>query len=248
MLKKLGLDDEDAIDVLVELEKALDVKIANAEAAAIYTVGDLFDLLRGKMQAGETGQKCASAMAFYRVRRALSSLRPDVGRSPSANLSPLRRVYTKSFVKLLEDRSGLRLPRPDLGGIGWVGIACLSVGIFGTLAMMFLAFLTTFLGSPLIGEHLISANFLAGTVVGLAFLTVDRGRLPKTCGTLGALAASAARRSYGRLVQQGAEARDSSIWNALVEPLADMACVPADQIGRDTDILQRSSERVSTGA
>jgi hypothetical protein len=64
-------------------------------------------------------------------------------------------------------------------------------------------------------------------------LSIDSGRLPTNRRTLGALPARAASLSYGRLLKQGADGRDSRIWKALVEFLSYFANVPADQIARE---------------
>jgi hypothetical protein len=113
MLKTLGLDDDlDSVEVVIAIEKAFDVEISSGEAEAVFNVGQLFELLRGKVHAVDANRKCASAMALYRIRRALNDLGLAIGRSSSYDLSRLHHVYTKSFVKCLQERSGLRLPQP----------------------------------------------------------------------------------------------------------------------------------------
>jgi hypothetical protein len=79
-------------------------------------------------------------------------------------------------------------------------------------------------------------------------MRIDVGRLPADCRTLGALAAKAGRLSFGRLVRQGADARDSRIWKAMVETLSDFANVPADQITRETCFLQSCLNSANTAA
>jgi hypothetical protein len=111
MLKTLGLDDDlDSVEVVIEIKKSFDIAISDDESKAIFKVGQLFDLLREKVAADDANRKCASAMAFYRLRRALNDLRVDVGQSPSYDLSRLHRAYTRSFAKSIENRSGLRMP------------------------------------------------------------------------------------------------------------------------------------------
>jgi hypothetical protein len=219
MLQTLMLDDDDASDALLAVGDAFEVKISAADARLLYDVGDLFDLLRRKIDAGDGNRKCASAMAFYRLRRVLNDLSADAGRSPSHDLTPSHCIYTQSFVKSLEDRSGLRLPRPVLGWVGGLGIALALGGMLGAIA-----------------AHRLDA--LGLFVAGVVLSRVDPGRLPKDCRTVGALAKKAANLSFGRLVKQGADARDGHLWQALVEILADLALVPADQIARDTGFLQ----------
>lgn len=251
MLKTLGLDDDlDSVEVVIELEKTFEVAISNDESKAIFKVGQLFDLLRDKVPAGDTNRKCASAMAFYRVRRALNDLQMDVGRSPSSDLSQLHRVYTRSLAKSIEKSSGLRMPRPALGLVGKIGAAIALIGAFGCLAMIVWALLEAFI-SGAAGHRLGTTSialFFGGLLGGSLLIRVDAGRLPADCPTLGALAAKAGHLSFGRLVKQGADARDGSIWKVMVETLSDFANVPAEQITRDTYFLQSCPNNANTVA
>jgi hypothetical protein len=251
VLKTLGLDDDlDSVEVVIEIEKAFDVDISDGEAEVIFNVGQLFDLLLRKVHSGDPNRKCACAMAFYRIRRALNDLRVDIGRSPSSDLSRLDRVYTKSFAKSLEERSGLRLPRPELGSVGWVGVALIVVGVLGPLAGLAAGLPLMFFSPPLLRLLLGAAGllFVGGLIAGFALLWIDAGRLPKRCRSLGALAAKAASLSYGRLVKQGADARDNRIWKVMVEILSDVATVPADQIARETYFLASALKSGNTAA
>ncbi|WP_315703534.1 MULTISPECIES: hypothetical protein [unclassified Bradyrhizobium] len=251
MLKTLGLDDElDPAEVVIEIERAFDIKILDAEAENIFSVGQMFDLLRSKVHCGDADRKCASAMAFYRIRRALNDLPVDIGQSPSSNLSPLHRVYTKSFVKSLEEKSGLRLPRPDLSLVGRFGVTLIALVIFGAVAALLLALCSAIFSVPL-PKPLSSAAgplLVGGLVAGLVLVRGDAGRLPKTCRTLGTLAAKTANLSYGRLVKQGADARDSHMWRVLVEILSDYARVPTNQIVRETYFLASTLKTQDTAA
>ncbi len=251
MLKTLGLDDElDPIEVVVEIERAFDIEILDAEAESVFSVGQMFDLLRSKVQCGAANRKCASAMAFYRLRRALNDLQLDIGQSPSSDLSPLHRVYTKSFAKSLENKSGLRLPRPDLSLVGRFGVTLVTLGIFGGVAALFVALCSMIFFVPLPKLSFSAAGpfLVGGFVAGLVLTRADGGRLPKTCGTLGNLSAKAANLSFGRLVKQGADARDRHMWRVLVEILSDYAGVPANQITRETRFLASTLKAENTAA
>jgi hypothetical protein len=115
-------------------------------------------------------------MALYRIRCALNDLRLDIGRSPLYDLSPLHRVYTKSFVKLLEDRSGLRLPRPAFSLVGKVRYALVLVGVFGAAAAIFAALPLTFI-SVAVGGWLATASIilLVGGAVAGGLANVEYG-------------------------------------------------------------------------
>jgi hypothetical protein len=251
MLTTLGLDDDlEGVVVVDALEAAFDAKFSDAEVATVGTVGDIFDLLRSKMDATDAGRKYPSAIAFYRVRRAWNELGIDVGRAPSADLTRLDRVYTRALVRSLAARSGLRLPPPAFTSIGKIGVAFAAGGILGCLALIVCKVAAIWLPIPIRDWSALVpiAIFFGGWIIGSALMRFDSGRLPSECRTLGALAAKSATLSYGRLAKQGGDARDRILWQALVDNLADLTKLPADQIARETCFLQSSSKRPNAAA
>lgn len=240
MANTLGLDDDlDSVEVVQVVESAFNNKIANEEAEAIVTVGEMFDLLREKIAGNATARKCASAMAFYRLRRALAARHAGTGLTPASDLSWLRDTYTKKFVRALEQEAGLKLPRPGYSWIGRTGAAIALLGTFGALAAVFLALTTLFFrhwnGNAIAGSA--SVLLFGGLILGGALAYLDSGRLPEQCATLGDLAKKTANLSYGLLVKQGADASESRIWQVLTEVLSDFTSVPAGAITRDTYFL-----------
>jgi len=122
MANTLGLDDDlDPVEVVRVVESAFNIKIANKEAEVIVTVGEMFDLLREKIAGNAMDRKCASAMAFYRLRRVLAARHVEFRLVPASNLSWLQDAYTKKHVRALEQETGLRLPKPGYTWIGHVG-------------------------------------------------------------------------------------------------------------------------------
>ena len=240
MANTLGLDDDlDPVEVVQVVESAFNVKIANNEAEAVFTVGEMFDLLREKIAGNAMDRKCASAMAFYRLRRALAARCADSRLTPASDLSWLRNTYTKEFVRTLEQETGLRLPKPANSWIGRVGATVALLATVGALAAVGMALATLFFnrwnGDAIAG----SAVFLlfGGLIVGGLLAYFDPGRLPKQCVTLGDLAKKTANLSYGLLVNQGADASESQIWKVLTEVLSDFTRVPSTAIHRDTYFL-----------
>lgn len=250
MLATLGLDDDlDGVEILRPIEAVFDVKLSNAEAEAVHTVGDMFDLLRRKIDV-DAGRKCLSAMAFYRLRRAWNDLGIEVGRAPSDDLTRLRLVYTRALVKSLEAKSGLRLPPPASGLVGKIGLAFALGGTLGCLALFVCKVAAIWLPIPVRDwSALVPITVLfGGWIIGLVIMRFDAGHLPSDCSTLGALAAKSATLSYGRLVKQGGDARDKVLWQALVDTLAEHTKLPADQIARETCFLKSSSKRPNAAA
>jgi hypothetical protein len=144
----------------------------------------------------------------------------------------------------------LRLPPPAFGLVGRVGVAFAAAGILGCLALFVCKVAAIWLPIPIKDWSALVpiAIFFGGWIIGSVLMRFDSGRLPSDCRTLGALAAKSATLSYGRLAKQGGDARDKVLWQALVDNLADLTELPADQIARETYFLQSSCKRANTAA
>jgi hypothetical protein len=193
------------VELVRTLEKAFEIEIAGAEAERILTVGQLYDLLLSKIPVDESARKCASAMAFYRLRRARKSLGYDLASIPSADLSFLERRGAKASFKALEQQTGLRLPQPDLSYLGAVG--CAAVAVFFCIVLGFSAFFQLPYSSSVDAFALV-----VSIAIGWAIAHFDRGSLPKSCCTLGGLARKVAALNYGQLIKAGANHRDGEVW------------------------------------
>src|SRR5580698_9597771 len=115
----LGIDDEDSVNVVQDLERSFDIRISASEAAACHALGDIFDLLRGKLRdSGVGGKSCASAMAFYRLRHAIADLSPEERLRPSTPLAAIERASPKGLFKYIHAQTGLQLPSNEFSWIG----------------------------------------------------------------------------------------------------------------------------------
>jgi hypothetical protein len=246
MANTLGLDDDfDPVEVVQIVESAFNLKIANEEAEAIATVGEMYDLLQEKIAGNATDGKCANAMAFYRLRRALAARNAGSRLTPTSDLSWLLDSYTKRFVRALEQETSLKLPKPENSWIGCLGATIALLGTFGALVAMLLALATLFFG-PWNGNAIAGsapALLFGGLILGGLFAYLDPGHLPKQCVTLGDLAEKTANMSYGLLVKQGADASESRVWQVLTEVLSDFTTVPAGAINRDTYFLASAPKK-----
>jgi hypothetical protein len=217
MTNTLGLDGSlDDVEMLLDIQSAFGVTIANEEAAKLYTVGDLFDLLRAKISPDMAARKCATAMAFYRLRRALGEHGISARARPDAKLTALKFAYTKKFVTTLEEKSGLKLPAPALRWTGFIGVlAVLAAIVFSLLLLIIgIGLSYSYWNTDWIGRAM--AMLLLGVLpAGLLAIWLDPGCLPQDCATLGALAEKTAQRSFGLLVDQGADRSDHRIWQTL---------------------------------
>ena len=246
MLDTLGLDDDlDPVEAVAAIEKAFDVGFNEAEVKHIFQVGEMYDLLLKKLPLSGGNGKCASAMAYYRLRRALGDWLTGERLSPSFDLSRFDKEPTKAFFKDLERTTGLNLPQSEPS---WVGRLGGRLALYSFLALVIcwgVAIPAAQIGWP----HAEAAGLavlvgaLFGIVSGYVLSVIDPGRIPDDCRTLSGLAQKTAILSYGRLVKLGAAAREQEIWKMLVTVLSEVACVPADEIGPDTFFLQSGLDR-----
>jgi hypothetical protein len=234
MPNTLGLDDDlDGVEVVRNLERIFDVKVSNEEAKRIFTVGEFHDLLLSKLPPKEADKKCATAMAFYRIRSALRRLGYGDKFTPASDMRILECGRTKSNLRKLEVESGLRLPGTISTRLGrFAGL----LGFVMTLIIVFSlqpGFASAFLG-------VIIGLTLAGAILKYG----DPGKLPLNSSTLAGIARTAAAMNYGRLVKMGARHRDEDIWENLAEALAGYA-LPKPEITRETFFLRSQLEKRS---
>jgi hypothetical protein len=231
MVKSLGLDDDlDPVDAAKAIEVAFDIHIEHAEASCIRTVGEAFELLRSKIDQANGVGKCATAMAYFRLRRALRDNEGIVLSTPADDLSPLTVIYTKGFKRKLEEATGLNLPWPEAGWMTRIGAnVVLFAGVGAKVAGWLLPGLLGRFDDWILGGCL---------AVAVALVQIDPRQLPRSCRTLGDLARSTARLSYGKLIRQGASASDASVWRVLTEVLSILSGVPASDIDAGTYFLE----------
>lgn len=246
MLKTLGLDDEwDPVDIVEAIEKAFDVDFSAPQAESIRTVGDAYDLLLKKIPSDENNRKCASAMAFYRLRRALAKEQDGQKLTHSSIVAPLGNGSAKRFFRDLEQKTGLNLPQPASSWIGHLGSVVMAISFLSFLGGILVAIAFSF--SRELTETII-LSCIGGMVAAVALLSIDPGRVPEDGTTLAGLARKAALLSHGRLVKQGAHSSDKDVWDTLVTVIADFTNLPADQIGRETYFLQSVYKKAKTAA
>lgn len=228
-------DDLDSCVALEAVEKCFDIDLCDLDLRHVYRMGELFDVVWRKLPGDRTGRKCASAMAFYRLRSALAlaSWRFRERTGPQSDLAWLDRFYTRAFVKDVEDQCGLRLPKPRLtwmGKLGWWAVLLPVAWFpFRMLADRF---------EWLVPDGAGIAYFLSIVLLAWALTKFDPGRLPKDCTSMRGLVDETVRLSYGRLVRHGADARKEEVWRMLRIVLAAHSVLPAKEMTRDTVLLR----------
>lgn len=233
----LGLDDDgDDWEIVVELERAFGLKITDEEAKSIVLVGHLYDVLLARLGPG-SGEKCATAMCYYRLRRAILQNAPNLKITPKTKLADICQGNPKLAFRKLGLVTGLALARPMYGWIGYLGMAIILVSIFGGLfGGLFITYLDVLepLPAPTLAL-MCAAIFFSG--VGLMW--ADPMQWSKRLNTLGDLATVTAALNYGQLIKEGARHRPQELWEALTEVLSVFrdTLSPKD-IHRNTHLLQ----------
>lgn len=197
----LGLDDDwDTVDLQNAVERAFDVKLTQDEAVRILTVGDLYEAILAKLAPGG-GAKCASMMAFLRLRRALADLQPGMRLCPTTPLRDISGLAPKAVWKHLARKTSLAMP--SLNTLGIVG----AVGALVTLVSIVSLFVFTVLHVSLLWSLILFA-------ASFAMIRIDRGAYGRG-ETLGDLAERCAACNYAELARLGARSSPSAAWDAL---------------------------------
>lgn len=232
MMNTLDLDPEwDAIDLLEEVEKEFDIKIADEEAEQCETVGDLYAVLCAHLPAWDTQSgNCASSMTFYKIRR---SLDPDRTQGITPRTALLMPKGPQELFRKLGRETGLRLPSPRQTWVGMGGGLILTVGLLTAIISFF------------IGLWIVNGCALAVGVLGIVLIWMDRGKLPLGIATIGDLVQRTAPLNARELRDDGG--RPSDRWSILVSLASEYGSLTPDQITPET-FFHRSSLELATAA
>lgn len=220
----LGLGgDLDDVELVQDVEQAFGVRLPDYELSRCHTVGDLFELVAARLPSQADADRCATAMCFYRLRRAVLALAPDVQLHPSTPIDMLQAIPVKSLYRSIE---GVGLRPPPLYISMWAGFS------------LFLA-----VAAP-IGLMLCGAPWWAAVLAVLLAITGYRlspVRLPPQVKTVRNLVELVAARSVRTLADQGARLRPAEAWKALQTVCADHAATAGGEIESSTLIYSRTA-------
>ena len=236
MANTLGLDcDLDPILLIEDLEQAFGLKFSDEDVGSCGTVGDIHALLVKRMGgADRQPERCATAMAFHRLRHAFHVMAPEVAITPTTPLYLFSRWPPKSLLKQLGLHSGLRLPRPARTKAGEKGALLILIAVLGVFASALLENISSL-------AALWSFRFSVFALpVGALILKLDQGRLPDGCETVADVARMASARNFGMLAREGAGWSEGSLWRALVEIASERTGLSKSDIGPDTLLLQKA--------
>ncbi len=231
MVNTLDLDDDlgDA-ELVRSLESAFDLKMPR-DLSHVSNVGQLFDALLLQFSSVDQGEKCATAMAFYRLRGALCDMRNE-RLSPSFQLNLVQDISVRQLFSQLSRKANLKLPNRALTAIGNSGGALIVIAFMAMFPLYVLGDLN------IIDMHWLWA-IPVGIPAGVAVIKFDPGRLPNDCQTLGDLARKTATLNYGWLAKQGAKATEEDIWREFRKIVSQQSDVAPSDIQRDTVFFRK---------
>ena len=120
MRTSLGLaGDLDDVELVEDIEQAFGVRLPDSELSKCQTVGDLFEMIVTRLpDNGVTANRCATAMCFYRLRRAIHTLAPDRQLRPSTPISTIADLPVRSIYRAMQAGERLRPPNPYISKFG----------------------------------------------------------------------------------------------------------------------------------
>lgn len=220
MTSYLGLvGDLDDVELIEDVEAAFGVKLADEEIERCSTVGHVFKLIEARLPDMPSGQSCATAMCFYRLRRALQA-RSAVALMPKTSIAALGAVPVRELHRIIQTECGLR-PPPQY------------ITLWGCLALLLV--LAIPFGLSAVGMPWWVA--VPSGALGIGLYRLAPIQLPGEVETFGDLVRIVASRSIGALARQGARLGPKEAWRAFTDVLSDHTQLSKDEVGPETLLL-----------
>lgn len=220
MTSSLGLaGDLDDVELIQDIEAAFNIRLADDEISRCSTVGQLFELIEAHLPKMPSGQSCATAMCFYRLRRALQP-HSAIALKPKTSISALSAVPVRKLHQIIETECGLRPPPQYITFWGCLALLLVVTLPFGLFAV----------GMPW-WVALPSAAF------GIGLYRRAPIQLPDEVETFGDLVKIVSSRSIGALAGQGARLGPKEAWQAFTDVLSDHTQLSKGEIGQETLLL-----------
>lgn len=223
-LDQVRVDGDDLSDVLVEVEASFGATLPH-DLVHVGTVGELFDEVLKVRKPDGLGDRCDTAMAFYRLRRILKGYGLSARAGPTTALAGQGLPSPRTIRRILS--GDLRFAAP--------GIVISRTGCI----------LSSIIVASAIGLALVtwSWDWLPLWLLVLPALALDRGGWEGDWKTLGSLSRAIAARNVATLVRDGARNRESDWWRSFARLIAETAfdergqAVDYRQIGRATKFV-----------
>lgn len=220
MTSSLGLaGDLDDVELIQDVEAAFGVRLEDDEIERCSTVGQLFELIKARLPDLPSGQSCATAMCFYRLRRALQP-HSVIALKPKTSIGALGSLPVRKLHRIIETECGLRPPPQYITFWGCLALLLVVTLPFGLFAV----------GMPW-------WSALPSAALGIGLYRLAPIQLPGEVETFGDLVRIVASRSIGALAGQGARLGPEEAWQAFKDVLSDHTQLSKDEIGPETLLL-----------
>jgi hypothetical protein len=220
MTSSLGLaGDLDDVELIQDVEAAFGIRLLDEEISRCSTVGHLFNLVETRLPDVPRGQSCATAMCFYRLRRALQP-HSAIDLKPKTSISALGAVSVRKLHHIIETECGLRPPPQYItlwGCLALLLVAALPFGLFAFGLPWWVA--------------------LPSAAFGVGLYWFAPIRLPDEVETFGDLVRMVSSRSIGALAGQGARLGSKEAWQAFTDVLSDHTQLLKTEIWPETLLL-----------
>jgi hypothetical protein len=234
MTNSLSWGEDNWDDFAHWLKQQFDIEIPDEECRNIHNVGGLYDAVMVRMPPAPGNQKCAGAMAFYRLRQALNDIRAPTRIFPSTPLNGIDSKLVKEVLRGIGNSESFHVPRARDNRL------CRII-----FSVTFLAFVASFvLGiiAPLPAHDVTATGVMVPlAIAGLGVVILQRfpDRPPEDCRAVGDLAKRIAAYNYGHFVQLGAKVHEDEVWDAMCEGLVVFAALRTDEVTRETVFYDR---------
>jgi hypothetical protein len=201
-IHSLKIDPEDLEGLLLDIERAFEVRFVQKDVEDLHTVGDLYDLLQVKM--GTTArrrERCLSAVCFYRLKRAVADISGAKIGPQTAITDVFEAKALKPAMTDLAEKTGLRLPAVRLSSDQ---VLLFLLGVSSCAAAFYFG-LTTMAG-------------ITALLIALGFVCVLRfAKFPRSMAehSFGDLARATVFLNYGRLARETGVRHSADLWDAL---------------------------------
>ena len=218
----MGLD---SVELIMDIEESFDISISDDRATKIVTVGECYEAILAELPDAERKRACLSAVAFYRVRRALLAV---TGRSrkeirPKAPLEDLlpRKQRHETWIQMRE-RLDMRCPALGLPVWGWLTVLAGATAVVFLFTFVFGWSWGWALGVPALITLIMLYYFLN------AAFAVE---LPDRIRTVGDLAKAILVRNYAKVAAGITDADE--VWESLRIIIAENLGVSLDEVTKD---------------
>lgn len=217
----MGLD---GIELILAIEDAFQIHIADEEAGNVSTVGDLHSLVLSKLDARDAKRYLTSA-AFYRTRRGIIDTLGIERREirPSTLLAVIlpRSNRCENWRRIQE---AMKLKLPDLRHPGWIQLGLIAAGVALAVAT------GLYSGAS---YKWISLLFILGLVVGGFAIKLSPSlavAFPNRNVTVGDLARDVLAINYAHLASEIGSSNKNDVWEALCRVIVLQTGVAPDKI------------------